>query len=1467
MKKTVVLIAFLFVMSVALVAVQASTTTSYDPTKRIENPSPSLLFEMKQRATDGEATAQEMAMLNKAQQNFVVAPAIGTRDDATVYPQGVANWTGTTTSSAITDNNEVRGYNTEDGWFMFDVSGIPAGSIISNIQFNGYVNATYYPYWSMTPLTSDPLTADAATLSADIVAEQSSGYYLYQNESSSYATGWKQLNLGGTAVTDCQNALTQGWFAMGMASRDNSTSWYINWYGWNDAGYEPYLVISYLPPVSEASLMSGTVSPENGMGDTEFTYEVLYANPTGNAPTQYDVVIDGSSYAMTPPAGTPDYTAWQTFTYTTTLSGGSHEYYFDFVAEGSGLVLPETAPTTPFYGPTVFVPLSGTYVIDAAGGGDFTTFQECFDVLVMVGTDGAPVNIEVAAGTYEETAVLVGPLVGPDASNMVHFYPQGGEVIVDGSTGLDVAPLYLQSANYLWIDGFTLTGGSNAGIRSEYTDGVWISNCNANYNGWMGICTIGCTNTLIWNNMSSNNLVQQIRIDGGGVGSGNVLWNNSTYPLYSNGYDGTYCMLISDDEVSVVNNIFHLNHNAGGGYCVYIGVMDLTTHPNTFSDHNDFYVENGLGLIYLADSDVVYTDLAAWQTASGLDGNSVVGDPLFNDPDNTDLHIAGIGSEYSAAYQTGTNTGAWFMDDFDGDTRVTPWDMGADMIVPPTTPVFEDGDINFKTGHQYTAYEWSVHYFHPAGTAPTSIQLVRDGNPFGAVNMTLQDGVAGNGIYSYSSTMAVGTHTYYFTANTDQGPIRFPETGSETGPIVTSETPEAFPYIESWDGLTELPATWTTQGLGEDNWFLNASNSAGGETPELYFYYDPSFDGMSRLVSPMIDTSGQTQLELLIQQYVADFSSGYDIGVATTSNGGYTWNTAWSMVGAFIDPSELDITISTPDVGSDHLQFCFFFDGPSYNIDWWIIDDLRLIPWTPYDVEFITADQTGAESAGNDLMYAVEIQNTGISADTFDLTVEGNTWTTTFWNTPDGTRRSQITDTGLIDAGATATIYVKVHVDELASNYTTDTAAIIATSQSDSYKTDFMLISTDCVPSYEFGATIDFTALSGYVGNTVTYTVTIENTGSIDDTYTLSVANNNWTTSWVDGASIAIVAGDADTAEIEVIVEGAGGETDVPTLTVTSDGDPTMYAEFIVTTTAIGTEGEGLNFYYTWMSSMNPAGPEYDWYEPVTRESITLPSDDGKVGPITIGFDFPYYGQTKTEYYVEGNGGISFQNYSLSFTNTTMPNTSTPNDLIALFWDDLNSAEVPVDGTPAIFVEDAVIDEMNAHVITYDHYGEYDSNDNGYYLTAQLILFENGNIKMQYKYFYPGFDMTGATIGIENSTGTDAVLYEFDADYIQQDEFAIMYYYTPLNLTNSQDGVNLMLDWDEVQGAEYYKVYSSTDPYATFPDNWTLETETATTEYTEALTTGKFFIVSFGNSVVLRAQSNPEVRQEVKETK
>jgi hypothetical protein len=163
-----------------------------------------------------------------------------------VYPQAVNYWTGSCTSTTKTYPSAVRAISpSEAGWMKFDVSNIPVGSTIISVELNGYIYNNDIPYWSVTPVTLDPVTANASVLYPDIVEEANSGYYLFRNETISFTINqWYSFMLGGNVNTNLSAALSQGWFAMGFAERHTSGTFNIRFNGCTSS-YRPYLVIKY----------------------------------------------------------------------------------------------------------------------------------------------------------------------------------------------------------------------------------------------------------------------------------------------------------------------------------------------------------------------------------------------------------------------------------------------------------------------------------------------------------------------------------------------------------------------------------------------------------------------------------------------------------------------------------------------------------------------------------------------------------------------------------------------------------------------------------------------------------------------------------------------------------------------------------------------------------------------------------------------------------------------------------------------------------------------------------------------------------------------------------------------------------------------------------------------------------------------------------------------------------------------
>jgi hypothetical protein len=154
---------------------------------------------------------------------------------------------------------------------------------------------------------------------------------------------------------------------------------------------------------------------------------------------------------------------------------------------------------------------------------------------------------------------------------------------------------------------------------------------------------------------------------------------------------------------------------------------------------------------------------------------------------------------------------------------------------------------------------------------------------------------------------------------------------------------------EDFSGGTMPPSGWSIDAHSA-NWSVEASATASGTAPEAVLNYSPTFNGATRLISPAIDLTGHTSVVLSFKHFLDDYAgAGYSIGVGTRSAGG-AWNIAWtSSPTGDVGPEELILEIANSDVGASDFQFCIFFNGNSYNIDYWYIDDIQL--FAPYALD------------------------------------------------------------------------------------------------------------------------------------------------------------------------------------------------------------------------------------------------------------------------------------------------------------------------------------------------------------------------------------------------------------------------------------------------------------------------------------------------------------------------------------
>ncbi len=191
---------------------------------------------------------------------------------------------------------------------------------------------------------------------------------------------------------------------------------------------------------------------------------------------------------------------------------------------------------------------------------------------------------------------------------------------------------------------------------------------------------------------------------------------------------------------------------------------------------------------------------------------------------------------------------------------------------------------------------------------------------------------------------------------------------------------------------------------------------------------------------------------------------------------------------------------------------------------------------------------------------------------------------------------------------------------------------------------------------------------------------------------------------------------------------------------------------------------------YYWMDSDEPSGPSFAWQDisATGTDVIGDLGDDSFTGPIDLGFDFPYYENVYSHVYVSSNGMVGFTSTDLNLRwKTTIPTTTTPNNMICWLWDDL-------DPTNENNTEDHVfIDTTGGKcVIQYTDYPEYGGSV-GDVITMQVILYPDGTIKLQYLSIAAGFDTESGTVGIENGDGTDGLEIAFATSYLH-DSLAVV---------------------------------------------------------------------------------------------
>ncbi len=162
-------------------------------------------------------------------------------------------------------------------------------------------------------------------------------------------------------------------------------------------------------------------------------------------------------------------------------------------------------------------------------------------------------------------------------------------------------------------------------------------------------------------------------------------------------------------------------------------------------------------------------------------------------------------------------------------------------------------------------------------------------------------------------------------------------------------------FFEDFSGVEEdaIPAGWMRT---HTNWGVSNTNLAGGEAPEMRFNFSPSATDVFRLTTPLIDAGGFSQVAMAFKQHINHYSGTYSLKVQTSPDGA-VWTTHWEHIAKSDKTGDQDpeaanrnlpkeeieeIMVDLSMVDGETFYLSFVFDGYSWNINSWHIDDITV---------------------------------------------------------------------------------------------------------------------------------------------------------------------------------------------------------------------------------------------------------------------------------------------------------------------------------------------------------------------------------------------------------------------------------------------------------------------------------------------------------------------------------------------
>jgi hypothetical protein len=182
------------------------------------------------------------------------------------------------------------------------------------------------------------------------------------------------------------------------------------------------------------------------------------------------------------------------------------------------------------------------------------------------------------------------------------------------------------------------------------------------------------------------------------------------------------------------------------------------------------------------------------------------------------------------------------------------------------------------------------------------------------------------------------------------------------------------PFAENFNEAS-FPACWSTSVTGSGvipNWSVSNSANAGGSPREMHSTWQNRNPASTRLVTPPLNTTGQTLLNLSFRHMLDAYGTGATLKIQSSTDGINWTDEAWlvATTAANIPASIVNTTIAN-NLNSLTTYVAFTVSGNLYQYDHWYIDEVS-VTGTFVPTLTLTPSSQEVSSTGGSAVYTVE---------------------------------------------------------------------------------------------------------------------------------------------------------------------------------------------------------------------------------------------------------------------------------------------------------------------------------------------------------------------------------------------------------------------------------------------------------------------------------------------------------------